>query len=406
MKYIDLFSGAGGLSEGFYMNEFEPVVHVEMDEAACYSLKTRLTYHYLKENGKSEIYSSYLKNEINRNELYKHIPDKLLDSVICKEINEENIDSVFKKIDEHLGNNKVSVIIGGPPCQAYSNVGRSRKEMSDDPRNYLYKYYIKFLNRYNPNIFVFENVPGLLSANNGSYFKAMMEAFDIAGYEAKEFHLNAKDFGVLQNRKRIIIIGLRRELNIDYPYFDKVENDWTIKELLDDLPYLKPGEGNIFTDYKTELFSDYLKKYNIRNEEKFVTQHVARPHNKRDLQIYQIAIKKWINNKERLKYPDLPKKLKTHNNEKSFIDRFKVVDPDGYSHTVVAHISKDGHHYIYPDVKQVRSLSVREAARIQSFPDSFYFEGGRSSAFRQIGNAVPPLMAEKIAQKIKELLLK
>ena len=117
---------------------------------------------------------------------------------------------------------------------------------------------------------------------------------------------------------------------------------------------------------------------------------------------YKIAINKW-EKKERLRYPDLPDILKTHKNEKSFVDRFKVVDPNGFSHTMVAHIAKDGHHYIYPDRKQVRSISVREAARIQSFPDDFFFEGGRSAAFRQIGNAVPPLMASAIANKMINL---
>ena len=152
------------------------------------------------------------------------------------------------------------------------------------------------------------------------------------------------------------------------------------------------------TKYKTKT-TEYLNQFELRNGVDFVSQHIARPHNDRDLEIYKIAIKKW-QKKERLKYPDLPSELKTHKNEKSFVDRYKVVDPDGYSHTMVAHIAKDGHHYIYPDTKQVRSLSVREAARIQSFPDDFFFEGGRSAAFRQIGNAVPPLMAEKIANSI------
>ena len=144
-----------------------------------------------------------------------------------------------------------------------------------------------------------------------------------------------------------------------------------------------------------------LAKCAIRNGIDFVTQHIARPHNTLDLAIYKIAIKKWLTNGERLRYPDLPSNLKTHKNETSFIDRFKVVDIHGLSHTMVAHIAKDGHHYIYPDKKQVRSISVREAARIQSFSDDYYFEGGRTSAFKQIGNAVPPLMSKEIAQKIK-----
>ena len=128
---------------------------------------------------------------------------------------------------------------------------------------------------------------------------------------------------------------------------------------------------------------------------------MARPHNDRDLEIYKIAIDKWLNDKERLRYGDLPERLKTHKNQNSFVDRFKVVDINSYSHTVLAHIAKDGHYYIYPSLDQVRSLSVREAARIQSFPDDYYFEGGRSAAFKQIGNAVPPLMALRIAEEIK-----
>src|SRR6185436_4554924 len=127
-------------------------------------------------------------------------------------------------------------------------------------------------------------------------------------------------------------------------------------------------------------------------------------HNERDLEIYAIAIDKWIHGKERLKYDKLPRRLQTHNKKDIFLDRFKVVDPAGHSHTVVAHIAKDGHYYIFPDLKQVRSISVREAARIQSFPDDYFFEGGRTAAFKQIGNAVPPLMAGSIAKKIKELL--
>ena len=142
----------------------------------------------------------------------------------------------------------------------------------------------------------------------------------------------------------------------------------------------------------------------MRNGVDFVTQHIARPHNQRDLSIYRIAIQN-LQKGKRLKYSELPESLKTHKNQESFLDRFKVVDPNGYSHTMVAHIAKDGHHFIHPSLRQTRSLSVLEAARIQSFPDNFYFEGGRTAAFRQIGNAVPPLMANKIANEISTALL-
>ena len=128
--------------------------------------------------------------------------------------------------------------------------------------------------------------------------------------------------------------------------------------------------------------------------------------NKKDLKIYEFAIEKWDAENVRIKYTDLPKELQSHKNTTSFLDRFKVINGNGIAHTVVAHIAKDGHYYIHPDINQCRSISVREAARLQSFPDDFYFEGSRSAAFKQIGNAVPPLMANAIAQKTKELLCK
>ena len=141
-----------------------------------------------------------------------------------------------------------------------------------------------------------------------------------------------------------------------------------------------------------------------------LTQHVARPNNDQDKEIYRITVQKWINSGERLNYNDLPERLKTHNNRNSFIDRFKIVAPElPFSQTIVAHIAKDGHHFIHPNLKQNRSISVREAARLQSFPDDYYFEGikensNRTSAFKQIGNAVPPLMAKMIAENIKSIL--
>ena len=272
--------------------------------------------------------------------------------------------------------------------------------MKNDPRNHLYKEYAKFLKKYTPKIFVFENVMGLITANKGRYFKNMQSYFKRIGYELKYTIQKSEDFGVLQKRRRIILIGWKKGTDFKYPEFSKIQVQFTIKDILTDLKILKPGEQNNITKYATKT-TEYLSEFELRNGIDFVTQHIARPHNKRDLSIYKIAIDKWIINEERLKYPDLPKKLKTHKNEKSFVDRFKVVDPNGLSHTMVAHISKDGHHYIYPDNKQIRSLSVREAARIQSFPDDFFFEGGRTAAFRQIGNAVPPLMALEIANKIK-----
>jgi DNA (cytosine-5)-methyltransferase 1 len=408
-NFIDLFAGAGGLSEGFIRAGFNPIAHVEMNKDACDTIKTRTAYHWLKANKKTRVYYDYLKSENkNKEELWGDIPEHLINSVINKEISENTLPEIFKTIDKELKGNKVDLIIGGPPCQAYSIVGRARKDMGSDPRNHLYKHYIKFLEKYRPKMFVFENVPGILSAQNGEYLNKIFKAVRNAGYELAippKNHLNAKDFNVLQDRKRVIIIGWRKEFNLKYPDFETKENIFQIsKDLFSDLKPLKNGQGTLNAMNYAKPGTEYLKQTNIRNGLDFVTQHISRPNNEDDLEIYQIAIEQW-NNGKRLKYAELPKRLIKHSNTHSFVNRFHVVNGKGISHTVVAHIAMDGHYYIHPDKKQKRSISVREAARIQSFPDDYFFEGSRTAAFKQIGNAVPPLMAEKIAKTLLKKLL-
>jgi len=406
MNFIDLFSGAGGLSEGFINAGFNPIAHVEIDRKACDTLETRLIYHKLKKENKLEFYYKYISEGTSRKEFIEEFGDtELLNSVLNIPIGGDNNEIIFDKINKLAKGKNIDLIVGGPPCQAYSLVGRARDKdgMKNDPRNHLYKEYAKYLEKYKPKVFVFENVMGLITADKGSYFKDMQAYFKSIGYNLDYTIQNSEDFGVLQKRRRIILIGWEKNLNFSYPVFNKIKHNYTIKDILSDLKELKPGEQNMITNY-TKPNTGYLYKFGLRNGDDFVTQHIARPHNDRDLAIYKIAISKLLKDGERLRYPDLPNELKTHKNEKSFLDRFKVVDPNGLSHTMVAHIAKDGHHYIYPDTKQIRSISVREAARIQSFPDDFYFEGGRSAAFKQIGNAVPPLMAKEIAMKIKTLL--
>lgn len=409
LTFIDLFAGAGGLSEGFIRAGYEPIAHVEMDEAACYTLKTRAAYHYLKANGKNNIYLDYLKGNISRAELYRHVPEEVLNTVINLPIGGENNPKIHKQIDELIGKRKVDLIIGGPPCQAYSLVGRARSKdgMKGDHRNYLYVQYAKYLERYQPKMFVFENVLGLKSAGAGVYLQNMEKLFDKKGYKMKLFSVEANNFGVLQNRKRIIIIGWQQQLNISLPDIESIRSQTThmVKDLLIDLPPLKPGGGKDKYMAYAKPTTEYLYNSGIRNGIDIVTQHVARPHTEQDKEIYRIAVE-MMQTGERLNYTALPKRLRTHKNEHSFFDRFKVVnDKANYSQTVVAHIAKDGHYYIHPDIKQNRSISVREAARLQSFPDDFYFEGvkegkNRTAAFKQIGNAVPPLMAQTISENL------
>jgi DNA (cytosine-5)-methyltransferase 1 len=407
LNYIDLFAGAGGLSEGFIRAGFKPIAHVEMNKDACDTLKTRSVYHYLRANNRISDYQKYLKGEITRNEYWSLVPDNVIEPIINKEISNHTLDSIFQIIDSRLIDEKVDIVIGGPPCQAYSVAGRARdpKGMLDDPRNHLYKYYVEFLKRYKPKMFVFENVPGILSANNGGYLNLIFESVREAGYELEFKILNSKNFNVLQDRKRVIIIGWEKSMKLSYPDFIENEVQFKVlKDLFSDLPKLKNGQGEFgLTNYTSEA-TDYLKFSNIRTDNNFTTQHISRPNNPNDLEIYQIAVKKWINEKKRLNYAELPTRLIKHSNTSSFTNRFQVVNHDGVSHTVVAHIAMDGHYYIHPDPVQNRSISVREAARIQSFPDDYHFESSRTAAFKQIGNAVPVLMAEGIAIKIKELL--
>lgn len=401
INFIDLFAGASGMSEGFINAGFNPIAHIEMNQEACLTIKTRAAYHYLKSEKKLEIYYTYIKGEISREEFYNNIPENILNSVLNVEIDDNSIKNIFKKLNKEKQN--IDLIIGGPPCQAYSLLGRHQENIENDPRNKLYIQYGRFLKEFTPKAFVFENVPGLLNANKGKHFKNLKAYFRKLGYEVYHETLDASDYGVVQARKRIIIVGWKKENDFGFPYFEKSEIKHTVNEAFQDLPKLKPGEGYQYISYKEEK-NNYLEKFNLRNGIDFVTQHISRPHNERDLAIYKTAIHKWNNDQIRIKYPDLPEELKTHKNESSFIDRFKVVNGTGVSHTVVAHIAKDGHYYIHPDEEQCRSISVREAARLQSFPDDFYFEGSRSAAFKQIGNAVPPLMAFAIAKKMKELL--
>lgn len=401
MKYIDLFAGAGGLSEGFIRENFEPVAHIEKDQFACQTIKTRLGYHYLSDKGKLEKYEKYLKGDISQEEFYDLVPDEILDTVINKEITQDSLDDIFQKIDEKLDGDGIDVIVGGPPCQAYS-IASAHIEEKNQSMVYLYELYGEFLKRYEPDIFVFENVPGIYSADEGKYYKGLKECFDEAGYHLDDKKLDSSKFNVPQKRERVIIVGWPKGSDLKYPDFKEVIVDTTINELFRDLPILDPGETKDPAEYRCKA-SSYVNAY-IRNGINTFTHHIARPHNDRDLSIYKMAIELWNKERIRLKNSEIPEDMRTQENITSFLDRFKVVDGEGLSHTMIAHIAKDGHYYIHPDLNQLRSLSVREAARIQSFPDDYFFEGSRTSSFRQIGNAVPPILSQQIAKSIKKLI--
>lgn len=417
ITYIDLFAGAGGLSEGFHRAGFQDIAHIEMDINACDTLLTRQAYHILSNLGPKykNIYINYLKGLLTKEELYSKTPNFNKDKVINAVISETTIPDIFKKIDNLLDGRNVDLIIGGPPCQAYSLAGRSRvgkETMENDPRASLYIEYAKFLKRYNPKLFVFENVAGLLSFRNGCMLEIMREEFKRVGYTIDFKPWIASDYGVLQDRKRLIIIGWKTNLKLQYPAMpEKKMKTYMVSDILEDLPSLKNGEGSIRNgNYKTvkgNRLCKYLTESLIRKDEQVLTWHIARPQSQQDIEIYKWCIEQWNNFKRRVSYNELPERLRTHKNIVNFNDRFKVVIGEVHaSQTVVAHISKDGHYYIHPDINQARSLSVREAARLQSFPDNYFFEGSRTSAFKQIGNAVPPILSFEIAKTIKPLFEK
>jgi DNA (cytosine-5)-methyltransferase 1 len=408
LNVIDLFAGAGGLSEGFHKAGCRIVSYVEMNKDACETLKTRHAYWKIKGSKYEHVYSDYLLGKSTKQQLYSFLDENIF---INSELSDKTIDDVISKIKNNMVQQnikKIDIFIGGPPCQAYSLVGRARDHngMKGDPRKKLFNFYVRLLKEFNPDLYVFENVPGLLTSkgkNNRKVVDIMKEAFDKAGYifdDTNRKILNASDYGVLQNRKRVIVIGWKKGSPNKYPNFEKITSKSTVKDIFEDLPVINDATAGNACEYICES-NDYLNFSGIRNGLKVVTQHITRPVNEQDKEIYRRVITKWNEKKIRLAYDELPENLKTHKKTNIFTDRFKIVaKEEKCSQTVVAHISKDGHYYIHPDINQLRSISIREAARLQSFPDNYYFEGSRTSAFKQIGNAVPPLLSELIAKRV------
>ena len=309
-----------------------------------------------------------------------------------------------------INEKKSWVLIGGPPCQAYSIVGRARdpKGMSDDPRNHLYKYYVEFLKRYKPKMFVFENVPGLLSACPGGQFvtERIYTAFNRIGYEIrnpnslKKSIYIASELEVPQKRKRLIIFGVKKNSNINldelYEELNNLKlskNQLTVRSAIGELPPLVPLEKCI-----KEKSKKISHKSHVSNNFKY---HVPRYHNSRDIKIF----KEWIiakmnkkNSSEKILFYN--KKMK----KKSKHAKYRNLEWDKPSPTIVAHLSKDGLMFIHPDPKQARSITIFEASLLQSFPKDFEFIGTNAYCYKMIGNAVPPMMAKKIGLSILKAL--
>lgn len=330
-----------------------------------------------------------------------------------------DIDTIISSIKKSMKFNrvrKIGLIIGGPPCQAYSIVGRGvmKDKVERDKRNYLFRYYKQIVACFQPKMFIFENVPGIITAKKGQILESINEEFKEIGYtlmsgiseNPRDNIVECVSLGIPQNRKRVILFGFKTELNYTYPELNRYKiniNDLTTGATIGDLPKRQSGEGK-YGEILQYPDVDNLSQFQVmmRENSPFVTLHQTRYHNEKDKLNYRDAILK-AKKGESFIYTDIPEERRTHKNTKSFIDRYKVHWWNDVPHTILAHLSKDGHYNIHPDINQCRSLSVREAARIQTFPDNYFFEGPRSAQFMQIGNAVPPILAQMIARAIKNI---
>lgn len=439
---VDLFAGCGGLSEGFRKAGFSIIAQVEMDRWACESLRTRHLYWELKEMGNRYFYHKYLREEVSREDILNRFPKimKTISSrVIQATFGNDQTERILERIEYSMNffsASKIHALLGGPPCQPYSLVGRARDpfRMENDGRHYLYKYYLEILERLQPDFFVYENVPGLFTAKAGrkEIFIKILKDFSSLNppyaitpplekiYEDPcSYILNSSDFHIPQSRKRLFLIGYKKSLECKNPGIKKIftrlqkqalknrkEERLTVMDAIGDLQPLEPGEGSDgwFGPYNNATDLRYFQR-RMRRGSQGVLNHRARNHMKSDLERYRFFIEHHKNGNGAATLKDLiekrPELIPNHKHLDKFLDRFKVQWWNRPSSTITAHICKDGHYYIHPDINQCRSFTVREAARCQSFQDNFKFEGPRTEQLRQVGNAVPPVLAWIIAKYLK-----
>jgi len=398
LKTIDLFSGCGGLTEGFESSGiFSTIGIVEWDKSSLNTLVNRLQSKW----GYKNLEKIALHFDMQRTE-------ELLGGWSDTKFGDN--DGLNKLVKNEGG--KVDVIVGGPPCQAYSIAGRIRDKngMKDDYRNYLFETYIKVVQKFKPKLFIFENVLGLLSAKPGGVFieELIRESFSNIGYtiidDLKKTAFDVSDFGIPQQRKRLVIIGI----NNNYFKGNKQEilNDF-YENFLPKYKSPKVTVGQAILDLpKAKIINKDKISHEIFEFNKY-KNHNPRFHSKRDIEIFK-ELAYDITKKDR-KYKtveDLKKLYTKMTGKKSTVHKYHVLDPNKPSNTIVAHLYKDGLRHIHPDPKQARTITVREAARLQSFPDDFEFLGTMGDQYKMIGNAVPPLFAKKVALAINDFINK
>ena len=397
LNTIDLFAGCGGLTEGFKQSgHFKMLAAVEWDKDAHATLVDRL------------MYAHGYKDAVKRCILADIQDTKSL-------IHGKDADDEFpshKGLDALVNDKKVDVIIGGPPCQAYSVAGRIRDEngMHEDYRNYLFESYMAVVDHFKPAACIFENVPGMLSAAPGgiSIINRISAAFKKSGYEIssnlkEQATLDVSEFGVPQKRKRVIIAAFRRDMHenpravVNNFYsnllLEKTSTITTVKQAIGGLPKL----------YPTKVLKG--KKSHIEDELNFLADHEPRFHSQRDIGIFKMLAEDIASGRNRYTSSDALKALYTEKTGKtSAVHKYYVLRESMPSNTIPAHLYKDGLRHIHPDPKQARSITVREAACLQSFDLDFKFKGPNGSKYKMIGNAVPPLFAEKIGKALSIIL--
>lgn len=346
IRFVDLFSGAGGLSHGFIDAGFECVYANEIDPIFCKTFK-------------------------------KNHPEVIVDN---QDINKMDIHATFKDVKN------IHLVVGGPPCQGFSQKG-NRMGVSDE-RNFLFKKFVEVVKVLNPEFFLMENVPNLISSNKGFFFNEIKKEFEVLGYEIESSILNSYDYGVPQKRRRAFIVGNRVKKKFKFPKI--LLKKYSVNEAISDLPKLESGQGEYFMNYKDGSNSSYQKT--MRRGSDGIFNHVATNHSADALE--KLSLIPPLGDKS-----DLPSQLRTRS---IYSGTWSRIDPEGPSRTITTRFdTPSSGQFTLND--QDRCLTVREAARLQSFPDKFIFCGTKTSQMKQVGNAVPPLLAKEIAKEIFKL---
>lgn len=401
IKFIDLFAWCGGLFDGFMQSGmYEPVASVEWEKAPVEVLKNRLKTKWNVEDPDKEVIRFDIQRE---EELFNGFDDPEYGKHI-------GLDSL---VDEKKG---IDIVIGGPPCQAYSVAGRNAGRMKGDYRNYLFEHYISVINRYQPKLFVFENVPGMLSAMpDGTPITDLIRRdLSKTGYEIinniKDFALiDMSQYGIPQTRKRVILIGVRkdafenpqevlRDFYENYLYPFKTDKVKTVKDAIGDLqswhpvkPYKENGKN---IAYESEEDSD-------------LSWQIPRYQNERDINVFKTLAEDIESGENKYQSTDnLIKLYEQTTGKKTSVHKYHVLRKDEPSTTILAHLHKDGFRFIHYDSKQARTITVREAARIQTFADDFEFPCSMGAAYKMIGNAVPSEFARILSVAIQEFYKK